>query len=44
MADAVRAFEAINGDYERQCRLARRLAEEHFDAKAVTRRVLERAL
>jgi hypothetical protein len=44
IADAVRAFEAINGDYERQCRLARRLAEEHFDAKAVTRRILERAL
>jgi hypothetical protein len=44
MADAVRAFETINGDYERQCRLARQLAEDHFDAKAVTRRVLERAL
>jgi glycosyltransferase involved in cell wall biosynthesis len=44
IADAVRAFEAINGDYERQCRLARRLAEEHFDAKAITRRILERAL
>jgi hypothetical protein len=44
IADAVRAFETINGDYERQCRLARGLAEEHFDAKVVTRRVLERAL
>jgi hypothetical protein len=44
IADAVRAFETINGDYERQCRLARRLAEEHFDAKAVTRRIMERAL
>jgi hypothetical protein len=44
MADAVRAFEAINSDYERQCRLARQLAEEHFDAKAVTSAILERAL
>jgi glycosyltransferase involved in cell wall biosynthesis len=44
IADAVHAFDTINGDYERQCRLARRLAEEHFDAKAVTRRILERAL
>jgi hypothetical protein len=43
-ADAVRAFEAINNDYEHQCRLARRLAEEHFDAKAVTSSILERAL
>jgi hypothetical protein len=44
IAEAVRALEAINGDYERHCRLARRLAEEHFDAKAVARRILERAL
>jgi hypothetical protein len=44
IADAARAFETINGDYERQCRLARELAERHFDAKAVTRRILERTL
>jgi glycosyltransferase involved in cell wall biosynthesis len=44
IAEAVRALEAINGDYERHCRMARRLAEEHFDAKAVARRILERAL
>jgi hypothetical protein len=44
MEQAVRAFDAINSDYEHQCRLARRLAEEHFDAKAVTSRILERAL
>jgi hypothetical protein len=43
-ADAVRAFDTINADYERQCRLARRLAEEHFDAEAVTGRILEHAL
>jgi hypothetical protein len=44
MEEAVRAFEVINGDYERHCRLARALAEEHFDARAVTRTILERAL
>ena len=44
MQEAVRAFEVINGDYERHCRLARALAEEHFDARAVTRTILERAL
>ena len=42
--DAVRAFEAINTDYERQCRLARRLAEEHFDANTITANLLERVL
>jgi hypothetical protein len=44
MSDAVHAFETINEDYEHHCRLARRLAEEHFDAKAVTRTILEQAL
>jgi hypothetical protein len=44
MADAVSAFEAINSDYEHQCRLARQLAEEQFDATAVTRTILEHAL
>jgi glycosyltransferase involved in cell wall biosynthesis len=43
-ADATAAFEEINGDYERHCRAARRLAEEYFDAKAITRGILERAL
>jgi hypothetical protein len=44
MRDAIRAFEEINGDYERQCRLARQLAEEHFDAKKVASTILETAL
>jgi glycosyltransferase involved in cell wall biosynthesis len=44
VAEAARAFEAINADYERHCRLARRLVEEHFDAEVVVRRILERAL
>lgn len=43
-AEAARAIESINADYERQCRLARDLAEEFFDAEAVVRGMLERAL
>jgi hypothetical protein len=43
-ADAVRALELVNADYERQCRLARALAEEHFDAKTVVTGILEKAL
>jgi hypothetical protein len=44
MDEAVRSIDTINGDYERHCRLARELAEQHFDAKAVVRTILERAL
>jgi hypothetical protein len=34
----------VESDYQRQCRLARRLAEEYFDACKVVESVLERAL
>jgi hypothetical protein len=44
LADAAEAFESINADYEHQCRLARRLAEEHFDANTVVSSILERTL
>jgi hypothetical protein len=44
MDEAVRALAAIEGDYERHCRLARDLAEAHFDGCRVVARVLERAL
>jgi hypothetical protein len=44
LGGAARAFEAINADYERHCRLARRLAEECFDATKVVDSILERAL
>jgi len=44
MDEAVRALAAIEADYERHCRLARNLAEEHFDGCRVVPRVLERAL
>jgi hypothetical protein len=45
--DADEAAECLNAvviDYERQCRLARNLAEELFDAKTIISRVLEKAL
>jgi hypothetical protein len=44
LEEAARALCAVEADYERHCRLARELAEEHFDAQRVVGRVLERAL
>jgi hypothetical protein len=44
VAEAVRCLETAAADYDRQGRLARGLAEEHFDARKVVARVLERAL
>jgi hypothetical protein len=44
LAEAARGLEAVAADYDRQCRLARALAEEFFDARKVARRVLEQAL
>jgi hypothetical protein len=44
MEDAGRVLSAVESDYERHCRLARELAEEHFDAQKVARRLLEQAL
>ena len=44
VAEAAQALDAINADYEHHCRLARRLAEEYFDAEAVVAGMLERAL
>jgi hypothetical protein len=38
------AIHSVESDYDRQSRLARELAEEHFDGERVVRRVLERAL
>ena len=42
--EASAALAAVEADYARHARLARQLAEEHFDAEAVAGRVLERAL
>ena len=44
MEEVVAALEAIESDYGRHSRLAREIAEEHFDATKVARSVLERAL
>jgi hypothetical protein len=44
MAEAVRGLERIALDYYTQSRCARALAEEHFDARKVVPRLLERAL
>jgi len=42
--EAARALDAVNADYARHCRAARCLAEQHFDANAVVREMLEVAL
>jgi hypothetical protein len=42
--EAAQCLQAVEVDYERQCRLARSLAEEHFDATRVISSVLEKAL
>ena len=34
----------VVSDYDNQCKLARTLAEEYFDARKVVSNVLERAL
>jgi hypothetical protein len=43
MDEAVRCLETVVADYERQCGLARALAEEYFDAGKVVGRVIEQA-
>lgn len=42
--EAARHVETVLNDYEEQCRLARSLAEEYFDARKVVKSLLERAL
>jgi hypothetical protein len=42
--EAVRCLDKVTADYEQQCKLARALAEEHFDARKVVKQVLEQAL
>jgi hypothetical protein len=44
LRQATYCLETAAADYDRQCRLARQLAEEHFDAKKVVKSVLERTL
>ncbi len=38
--EALRAIDAINGDYERHCKAARAIAEEYFEARKVGARLL----
>ena len=42
--EAVRALDTAESEYDRHCRQARALAEEHFDARRVVGRVLEHAV
>ena len=42
--EAAAMLEAAESEYERHCRAARTLTEEHFDARKVVARVLEQAL
>ena len=44
MQEAAQSIEKVMMDYERQCKLARTLAEEYFDTRKVVATVLERAL
>ena len=42
--DAVQAFETINASYEENCRAARKIAEEYFDARKAVATILQTAL
>jgi len=44
LRQAAHCLETVAADYDRQCRLARQLAEEFFDSKKVVKSVLERVL
>jgi hypothetical protein len=44
LEDASRQLEIVASDYPHQCKLARALAAEHFDAKKIFRRLLEDAI
>jgi hypothetical protein len=42
--EIVDAIDAINSDYEKNCRAAREIAEAHFEAKGILEGMLDRAL
>lgn len=44
VGEALRGLETVAADYDGQCKLARELAEEYFDARKVAGQLLERAL
>jgi len=44
LQEAVLYLKKSTADYEQQCKIARALAEEYFDAKKVVKKLLERAI
>jgi hypothetical protein len=44
MEEAMRYFEIIESNYKHHCQLARKLAEEQFDARKLVKNVLEKAM
>ena len=44
LGEAADALDAVNADYEGQCRAARQIAETFFDAKQIARDILDHAL
>jgi hypothetical protein len=44
LEEAAKCFATLAADYDHHARLARQLAEEHFDAAQMARRVLDHAL
>ena len=42
--EAVLSLEKSAADYRQQCKIARTLAEDYFDAKKVVKQVLEKAI
>jgi hypothetical protein len=44
LEEAVRCLQVVEADYDQQCKLARELAEEYFDAQKVVKNVIEQAL
>jgi hypothetical protein len=44
MTEAIQSLQKVAEDYDRQCTLARKLAEEYFDSGKIAGRVLEYAL
>jgi len=44
LEEAARMLDAVAADYDRQCRLARALAEEYFDARKNLAKVLSETL
>jgi hypothetical protein len=44
LAEAAEALATVNADYEKHCRVAREIAETHFDARKTAERILDIAV